>query len=667
MGFNSSLLGFFIFLYAVIFALGIVLNISILTVVLSSRLNRSKISNLYLIQFLIIDVISCIINSSYHLTTLLVHLPPPDSRTRAAYANACRVTIFLVYALSVAKILSLTLLSFERFIAVHYPLHYSKYANRKLLLFLTVYIVLQAVCTLLPSTLKPGWIVYFGEVGGACGINWGATVAYYAIPVILLDFVIPAVVLVVTNVSVFVIARRQRIRDSELRGRSQPDTPRKTELAKTLIKTVCLMETGNGQQFQSKTGSERPRSVLSNERVFTIIDDVTPNHNKLFDIQEVSNDFAHAADNYGSETANNSNFSSRSSILCNHVNANASEHCQQESCMSQSRNNNQKGFCRHREKQEVPQNDNKMVENPISLQDLAALPDKLQGYQVGKIDKEEQFNELNQSPNLYQMSSNEIRLETNSEPDEEYSDTLQNGNVDDVIGNSKLEALAEGKSINDLHDRGLGVDSELCAVCGNQEIDEESENVKGCQPRSFRNASCLGAFSHDQAPNGVVASTLKNTGTSPSGEIGSADIIGVDSARYTCRCSTLGFSDGFGFADNDEFSHLTRQKRLRLLSLPNLAASALETEEAKWNIVHSTLLVVLCHFITYLPFIVSRLVETFTVQRILSSEASAATAAVNNIDVVIIPLIVLWTRANFRKELKTKLNTCISFLKPNRG
>ena len=657
MGFNRSLLGFFIFLYAVIFALGIVLNISILTVVLSSRLNRSKISNLYLIQFLIIDVISCIVNSSYNLTTLLVHLPPPDSRTRAAYANVCRASIFLVYALSVAKILSLTLLSFERYIAVHYPLHYSKYANRKLLLFLTVYIVLQAVCTLLPSTLRPGWIIYFGEVGGACGMNWGATVAYYAIPVILLDFVIPAAILVVTNVSVFIIARRQRKRDSELRGRSQADTTRKTELAKTLIKTVCLMETGNGQQFQSETGRERPGSVFSNERVFTIIDDVTLNHNKLFDIQEVSNDFAHTADNHGSETASNSNFASRSSIDCNHVNANASEHGQKEGFKTQSRNNNQKGFCRHREKQEVPHNENIMVELPISLQDLAALHDKLQGYQGGKID---------QSHDLYQMSSNETIFETHAEPGEGHSKILQNDNVDDVIGNSEVEARAEGNSIVALDQHGLDVGSELCVVCGNQDINEESENVKGCQSRPFHNVSCLGTSSDNQATNGVVAGTLKDTRTSPSGEIASEDLMGVDSARYTCPCASLGFSDN-GFADNDEFSHLTRQKRLRLLSLPNLAVSALETEEAKWNIVHSTLLVVLCHFITYLPFIVSRLVETFTVQRVLSSEASAATAAVNNLDVVVIPLIILWTRANFRKELKTKLNTCISFLKPNRG
>ena len=107
-------------------------------------------------------------------------------------------------------------------------------------------------------------------------------------------------------------------------------------------------------------------------------------------------------------------------------------------------------------------------------------------------------------------------------------------------------------------------------------------------------------------------------------------------------------------SDHVEFANLTKEKQLRVLSLPNgrFSAQHLELKDMKWNSAISTLLLVLLFLVTWLPFIVSRLVEKFS-SKPLSVETIGITAALNNCDVVINPLIILFTRGNLRRKFKS--------------
>jgi len=112
--------------------------------------------------------------------------------------------------------------------------------------------------------------------------------------------------------------------------------------------------------------------------------------------------------------------------------------------------------------------------------------------------------------------------------------------------------------------------------------------------------------------------------------------------------------------NEDEFSNLTREKQLKILSSPNSQVSNgdLDLDSTKWNIVFSTLLLVMLFLLTWLPFIVSHLIETLSASHVLSNETVTITTALNNADVVVNPLIILFSRGNFRKGF---ISQCRSF------
>ena len=471
--------------YVFLLVAGLFLNALLLKVILSSRTDRRKISNLYLVVFLTVSVVACLVIATYHLVCLLVDLPDADPAF-GHYADSCKAARFFVYTLSVLKVLALLLLSFDRFWALSSPYHYSRHSRKSIIAYSFCFIFFQAVLTILPTTLIPGVITYQKVVGLACRVSWSAAPLPFVILVVTLDFILPALLLIFTNVVVFCLARNQRRKIAGLQRRKKDEKKCKgLGLAKTLVRTVELMEV------------ERERDVP----------------------------------NSGSSVS-----SSQRTLL------------------------------------------------PLASRNyLSSLP------------VDSKMVEMNEAS----RSDSEKRSE---KPVVNHADDLQENGTSDVLE----------------HEVETTIRLEVQEENGN--TSEEIIPVNADGPSGINNQwHSLSDFS---------------------------DFSSAGNARST--------------RNQDEFSNLTREKQLKILSSPNsqVSNSDLDLDNTKWNIVFSTLLLVMLFLLTWLPFIVSHLIETLSASHVLSNETVTITTALNNADVVVNPLIILFSRGNFRKGF---LSQCRSF------
>ena len=473
--------------YVFLLVAGLFLNVLLLKVILSSRTNRRKISNLYLAVFLSVSVVACLVIATYHLVCLLVDLPDADP-TFGHYANSCKAARFFVYTLSVLKVLALLILSFDRFWALSSPYHYSRYSRKSIVVYSFCFVVFQAVLTILPTTLIPGVITYQKVVGLACRVKWSAAPLPYVILVVTLDFILPALLLIFTNVVVFFLARNQRRKIEGLQRRKKDENKcNGLGLAKTLVRTVELMEV------------ERERDV------------------------------PHSVNSVCSSQRTSLSLASQSYLSS------------------------------------LPL-DSKMVE----------------------------MNEVSRSDSEKRSEKPDVK------PDVNHADDLQENGTSDVLEH-EVETIIR------------------------LELQEENENTsEEIIPVNSYRPSGISKQCHSQS-----------------------DFSAVSNARST--------------GDQDEFSNLTREKQLKILSLPNSQVSGgdQDLDSSKWNIVFSTLLLVMLFLLTWLPFIISHLIETLSASHVLSNQTVRITTALNNADVVINPLIILFSRGNFRKGF---VSQCRSFL-----
>ena len=244
-----------------IFFLGLFLNMSILYSMLSSRKLRNKISNFYLISVITASLISCLTSCPYYITSLLADLPEATDETRRRYSPHCNAALFFNYAISGCKILSIMLLSLDRFIAIVWPYLYVERVTKQRAIFSLVYVWLQGIGIVMLAPFKQGWVRYIGVYGAACGFRWAESKYEYILPALGLNILLPTVIIIATNVKVFVVARahRRSIRKSTVSFNSSGQAYGKFRLVSTLAQAITLMELSD-----TDTRSNSPRMNLRN-------------------------------------------------------------------------------------------------------------------------------------------------------------------------------------------------------------------------------------------------------------------------------------------------------------------------------------------------------------------------------------------------------------------
>ena len=191
----------------IIAIIGPISNVCLLYIIFSTKKHRKLISNTYLVTLAITDLLGSIVVAPYFLISL--NLPKYDESLKEKYKEACKAGSFFVYSVGINRILALTLMSADRYLAILHPFVYQRIVNHRRVIAMNLFITFQAFVTNLPMSLMPGWVNYDGKPGAPCGFLWDGKLPYL-VPYAMLNFGIPLVILLVSNISVFITARKQR-------------------------------------------------------------------------------------------------------------------------------------------------------------------------------------------------------------------------------------------------------------------------------------------------------------------------------------------------------------------------------------------------------------------------------------------------------------------------
>ena len=726
MGISKALNAGLIAYYSLVLVVGLALNIAVLYVILASRIHRQIVSNLFLVVVLIADVLFCIFNAPYNLVSLTIELPPLNEDTAEKFDVECKASIFLVYSLSIAKILTLMLLSLDRFCALRWPFLYSKYSSKRLVLKLTAFVWLQAFVTTLPATFKEGWVSYTGSGGSMCGFKWGTAKLPYVGTVMALDFVLPTIALFVANIGVFVMARKQRKR--ALKSRQQYEHAqdcKRVGLAKTLVQSVSLMETGAtesntasssssssveylGTQYQPRNGSvcnvcARPLDdipevpdesdegfveIMADDDIFIIENRSTEGEEKIMvrgairipsiDSMGVKRRISQKSElDRTDSNSSDAQMSQENMIIANNI-------ADESDMPSGSGDSDQ--LIGYGVETRDQKSDPKCQEGGTECgqgqnSEVKGLDEEIKGKkfqikvhhaEVNGIDQDGHVEgqDIDRNGNTLagdDISNEDVKLEVEGRVSVE----RREGQVE--VKKSKNGSVGEGSTIRQMEGEKI---ENVTYPLGDEFDENNKEIIEGS-----RSANSVA----DHYENNGVKISSGAINSSRSGSKGSdfPSTEGVQNQTHNeLAITTSGGSKKISFSDFDndvmsrrgtltsecsysmegDFANLTRAKRLRILSLPNIHfGEENESVDAKWNIILSTLLLVVFFFLTWFPFVITRLAETLTVGSILSPEELVITAALNNIDIMVNPLIILWSRRVFRNELKIRLRSVINF------
>ena len=201
--------------HSVVFLAGLSGNICLFMVTFASK-NTRKSLPIYLIGNLAVaDFLVCLVVPPYSIVGLSMANPPV---LRLESDTICKGYIFLSYVFGFVRILLLAVISLERFIAIVYPFFYNKHDISSWKCSRLVVMVggpwIQAIVTTLPAMFITGLAKYKGDSESLCELSWHSSTMAYIIPVFILNFFLPSVVIFFTNVKVYAAARNQKKRIS---------------------------------------------------------------------------------------------------------------------------------------------------------------------------------------------------------------------------------------------------------------------------------------------------------------------------------------------------------------------------------------------------------------------------------------------------------------------
>ena len=188
--------------YSFVMVFGISGNSCVIYSLVFSKANRKNIHNSYLLALSIADILYSLMYPSH----MLPGLSNPELNDRDEVF--CKIMTFLTYDVACAGLLAITVLSLDRYFAIRYPLvhHWRKGSRVTLFVILLVYISpLACFCPLLAAE---EW-VECSEASG--GVNWHKIPMAYVCSLVFLLFIVPGVILAVTNVYVYIFTRKRHL------------------------------------------------------------------------------------------------------------------------------------------------------------------------------------------------------------------------------------------------------------------------------------------------------------------------------------------------------------------------------------------------------------------------------------------------------------------------
>ena len=193
-------------LYCLVLIFGIAGNLCLLCTLIFSKTNRKRIQNLYLLALSIADTLFCSIFSPYMLTSYV------DPKITVQYEISCKIMTFLNYTLAAIGLVAITALSLDRYFAIRFPFLYQRYINVRLISCINLGVYIYPIACSCPLLSAKEYTECDGELGNPTGINWRKLpIAYFFLMTVLL-FIVPGVILIFTNIYVFVIARKQYLK-----------------------------------------------------------------------------------------------------------------------------------------------------------------------------------------------------------------------------------------------------------------------------------------------------------------------------------------------------------------------------------------------------------------------------------------------------------------------
>ena len=205
-------LGFKIILgifYILIGIFGLIGNILVIYAIFAKPKHRQRPSNIYLLSLAFTDIFTSLIVVPYFMISLDLPVYHPSHSDK--YKGPCQAGAFFVYVTGINRILALSVLSADRYLAILHPYTYQRYVGRRKVLFANLCIYLQSIATNLPLVIIPSWVNYDGKPGAPCGFMWKGKYGFL-MPYLTFNFLLPVVVLVISNLRVFTVARKQRLR-----------------------------------------------------------------------------------------------------------------------------------------------------------------------------------------------------------------------------------------------------------------------------------------------------------------------------------------------------------------------------------------------------------------------------------------------------------------------
>ena len=205
----------------VVFFLGSFLNIALFVILICSKEHRKRVSSLYLLSLLSMQILACFSEAPYYFFSLVLKLPsPPQEQYRAA----CRVSMFATYTIAALKLLALTIMSLDRYLAIVFPFVYERFVSiSRVIICIGLNWVISLLC-FSPLLIMKSWTTYEGTFGYACGIDFHKTSGVYIVLIGVFLVATPLCLMLLANTKVYMTARRQNLRVQNERRKASGKT-----------------------------------------------------------------------------------------------------------------------------------------------------------------------------------------------------------------------------------------------------------------------------------------------------------------------------------------------------------------------------------------------------------------------------------------------------------
>ena len=218
---------------------------------MSKKENRKKIPNFYVLALSIADLLYCSIYPPYILSSLV------DPKWTVKFQVSCRIMTFLSYTLFTAGLMVITTLSLDRFYAIRYPLSYRRYKNAYIASSVNLFVYIYAAVCFCPLLVKKEWVRCLGILGTPSGVMWRIVPLAYIASVVLLVYITPGVLLISTNIYVFIYCRKRNLTFHKYpKQRAKP--PRLRTFKSNMIPCWCSTKMNDGLNQASKASRKLP-------------------------------------------------------------------------------------------------------------------------------------------------------------------------------------------------------------------------------------------------------------------------------------------------------------------------------------------------------------------------------------------------------------------------